>query len=159
MKSLRTALLALAAFASANAMAVEYTMTCDEALTRMDLELTDEARERLADLEGACMGVVDRDGTLYMHTEMVVRRVMGSTVTLYVPATDHTFQVKPAFNQRVQIGNSRIRARDLNSGQRLNLYVPINAITRPMMHEVAFEEEDDLTVVPAAAVAALPTTG
>jgi hypothetical protein len=159
MKALKTALIAFAGLASANAMAVEYTMTCEEALTRLDLEVTDEARERLGELEGACMGVVERDGELYMHTEMIVRRVRGSTLTMYLPATDHTFQVKPDFNQRVQIGNSRVRARDLNSGQSLNLYVPINAITQPVIRQIAFEEDESLVVAPATAVAALPTTG
>ena len=159
MKSLKTALITLAAFASANAFAVEYTMTCEEALTGMDLEVTQEARARFSELQGSCMGVVDRDGELYMHTEMVVRRVRGNTVTLYLPATDHTFSITPDSSQRVQIGNRKVRARDLVRGQSLNLYVAINSITQSTIKEVAFDEEESITVVPTAPVAALPTTG
>jgi hypothetical protein len=47
----------------------------------------------------------------------------------------------------------------LSRGQELNLYVPVSAITQPVIHEIAFDDEEELTVVPAAAVAALPTTG
>jgi hypothetical protein len=93
MNVLRTAFVAAACMVGANAAAVEYTMTCDEVLTRNDLEITEAAKERFSELQGACMGVVERDGELYMHTQMVVRRVSGSKVTLYLPASDHTFEV------------------------------------------------------------------
>ena len=159
MNVLRTVLVAAGCMIGANAAAVEYTMSCDEVLTRNDLEITEAARERFRELEGACMGVVERDGELYMHTEVVVRRVSGSKVVLYLPATDHTFEVQPSFNQRVQIGNSRVRARELSRGQELNVYLPVSAITQPVVHEIAFDDEEELTVVPAAPVAALPTTG
>ena len=161
MKVLRTVLVAAAALMSMNAVAVEYTMTCDEALESLDREPTAAAQERFANLVGACMGVVEDDGELYAHTEMIVRRVRGNTITLYLPATDRTFDVQTSFNQRVTIGNQRVRTTNLNSGQRLNLYVNLNDFTQPIVREVAFEAEaeDDLIVVPATPVAALPTTG
>jgi hypothetical protein len=161
MKLLRTALIAAAAFAGANAFAVEYTMSCDDALATLDRELSAEGQERFANLQGACMGVVERDGELFAHTELIVRRVRGGTVTLYLPATDRTFDVQTSMNQRVKIGSNRVRTRDLNSGQTLNLYINVNEFTQPVVREVAFEteDEDDLVVVPAVAVAALPTTG
>jgi hypothetical protein len=59
------------------------------------------AKERFADLSGSCLGVVDRDGALYMHTKMVVRRVRGNKVTLYLPATDTTLEITPDSDARL----------------------------------------------------------
>jgi hypothetical protein len=146
---------------SAHAAEPEYAMTCDEVITKLNREVTAEARARFADLEGSCMGVVDRDGTLFMHTKMVVRRVRGNTVTIYLPATDRTFDVQTRTNARIRIGNNRVRISTLNRGQELNIYVPVDELTQPIIDEVAFETdvEDELVVAPAVLAAALPTTG
>ncbi len=163
MKILRTAtFVAAAAFGcSAYAAEPEYTMTCDEVLTQLDREATAEAKERFADLAGSCMGVVERDGNLYMHTKMVIRRVRGDTVTIYLPATDRTFDVDTSFNQRVRVGNNRVRVRDLSRGQELNIYVSVDEFTQPIIRQVAFETEveDEIVVAPAVLAPALPTTG
>ena len=107
------------------------------------------------------MGVVDRDGTLFMHTKMVVRRVSGNTVTIYLPATDRTFDVQTRTNARIRIGNNRVRISTLNRGQELNIYIPVDEFTQPIIDEVAFETEveDELVLAPAVLAPALPTTG
>ena len=137
-------------------------MTCEEVLTRMDLEVTAEARERFAELQGSCMGVVDRDGELYMHTEMVVRRVSGklnhsvpSGNRPHLPGTTR-LQSEGADRQRPGPRSGHVprsAVESVRSGQR---HYPTGLSRR-----FAFETEDEsaLTVVPAAAVAALPTTG
>jgi hypothetical protein len=153
-------MLTAAAVLSANALAVEYTMSCDDVVTKLNLEATGEAKARFADMEGSCLGVVERDGNLYMHTKMVIRRVRGNNITIYLPATDETFTVRPDPAARVVIAGRKVRPRDLARGQELNFYVSVDEFTQPVIDEVAFETEtDEIVVSPAAITAALPTTG
>ena len=156
----RTVLFTAAAVLSMNALAVEYTMSCDDVITKLNVEATGEAKARFADMEGSCLGVVERDGNLYMHTKMVIRRVRGNNITIYLPATDRTFTVRPDPASRVLIAGRKVRPRDLSRGQELNFYISVDEFTQPVIDEVAFETETDEFVVSAAAiVAALPTTG
>lgn len=162
MKTAMTVMFAAATMLSANAFAVEYTMTCDEVITKLNREVTDEARARFGNLKGACLGVVDRDGALFMHTQVVVRRVRGNTVTLFVPATDRTLDVQTTADQRVQIAGRRVRPRDLSRGQELNVYLNVDQFTQPIITEVHFETEQSeevLAPAPATVAEALPTTG
>ncbi len=163
MRVIRTALIfAIATIGfSAHAAEPEYVMSCEDVITQLHREATAEAKARFADLAGSCLGVVERDDELYMHTKMVVRRLSGSKVTLYLPATDRTFEVDTSFNERVRIGNNRVRVRDLSRGQELNLYIAVDEFTQPIIEEVAFETdvEDEIVVAPAVMAAALPTTG
>jgi len=144
----------------------EYVMTCDEVMTKLNREATAEAKERFADFKGSCMGVVDRDGALFVHTKMVVRRVSGNTVTLYLPATDSTVRVRPDSNSRVMIEGRKVRPRNLSPRQELDLYVSVDRFTQPipadepMINEVMMlTEGDDLVAAPAEEVQAMPTTG
>ena len=132
MKVIRTATFIVAATIGCTVYAAEpeYAMTCEEVITKLNREVTDEARARFADLEGSCMGVVDRDGELYMYTKMVIRRVRGNTVTIYLPATDRTFDVQAASNARVRIGSNRVRVSTLNRGQELNIYLSVEELTQ-----------------------------
>jgi hypothetical protein len=72
-------------------------------LSCKDFVPTEEARQRFPDLAGACDGVVERDGELFGLFHAEVRRVRGGRVTLHLPATDHTFTVKPDPSLRVLI--------------------------------------------------------
>ena len=163
MRVTRTATFIAAALFSFTAYAAEpeYTMTCDEIITQLNREATAEAKARFADLEGSCQGVVERDGRLFMHTEIVIRRVRGNVVTIYVPATDRTFEVNTQSNTRVKIGSNRVRVSTLSRGQALNIYVPVDEFTQPIIDEVAFETdvEDEIIIAPAVLAPALPTTG
>lgn len=160
MKLIGTVMLTVTAVLSANAFAADYTMSCDEVMTKLNLEATGEAKARFADMEGSCLGVVERDGNLYMHTKMVIRRVRGNNITIYLPATDRTFTVRPDPAARVTIAGRKVRPRDLSRGQELNFYVSVDEFTQPVIDEVAFETETDAIVVSAATIAAaLPTTG
>lgn len=159
---LRTLVLAVSATMamSANAQDPEYVMSCAELAADQNLELTAEARERFANLKGSCMGIVDRDGELYAHTQMVVRRVINNKVTLYIPATDSTIDVHPDASSRVDIGGTSVRPRDLIRGQELNLYLSVDKFTQAVPDEIVLPTEDgELVPVAAAPVAALPTTG
>ena len=96
-----------------------------------------------------------------MHTKVVVRRSSAQRVTLYVPATDRTFDVTPDSGQRIPIAGRNVRTAALARGQELNIYIPIDEFMQPIIQEVAFEpiEEEVITVAPAVIAAALPTTG
>ena len=161
MKLIKISLIAIAGLLSTNAIAMEYVMSCDEIVTKLDREATAEAKARFADLKGSCMGVVDRDGELFMHTQMVVRRVRGNNVTIYLPATDRTFTVQPDVSARVNIAGNKVRARNLSPGQEMNLYVSVAEFTQPIIRAVAFETDadDELVDHPVVMEAALPTTG
>ena len=158
---LKTAMVTVAATLSFNAFADDhYVMSCDDIVGQLNREATPEAQTRFADLRGSCMGVVDRDGALYMHTKMVVRRVRGNTVTLYLPATDSTVEVSPDSDSRVEIAGRKVRPRDLARGQELNLYVSVDAFTQPVIEEIHFENESgELVGSEATQTMALPTTG
>ena len=158
---LRIALTAAAALMSFNAIAADdYAMTCEEVLSDLNLQVTAAGQEKYADLQGSCLGVVDRDGDLYMHTKMIVRKVRGGKVTLYVPANDSTTVVTPGADSRVLIAGQKVRPRDLTRGQELNLYVAVDKITESVFDEVLMESTtDDLVAAPAEEVMALPTTG
>lgn len=160
MKLIKISLIAIAGLFSTNALAQDYVMSCDEIVTKLDREATAEAKARFADLRGSCMGVVEKNGELYMHTKLVVRRVRGNNVTFYLPATDRTFTTSPDPASRANIGGRNVRARDLVPGQELNLYVSVDEFTQPVIREVAWETEtEEIVAAPVSAVAALPTTG
>lgn len=141
--------------------AEDYVMSCDEIITKLNREATAEGKTRFADLEGSCQGVVERDGELYMSTTAVVRRASSSRVTLYLPATDRTFDISPSSESRVLVEGRKVRPSRLARGQELNIYVSVDAFTQPVIQEVALltTEPESVTVVPAVLIPTLPTTG
>lgn len=130
------------------------------ALTCDDFVPTEAALDRFPDLIGACEAVVERDGELYGQFRAVVRRASFSSVTLYLPATDHTFQVKPGGDARVLLGGVKVRTRDLQRGQEIRIYLSTAAFSTPNVEEVSLLTESDLIIShKVEPVAALPTTG
>ena len=106
MKTPACVLLLAALVLSGNATGQEMTQ-----LSCKDFIPTQEARERFPDLAGACEGVVERDGELYGLFRAEVRRVRGNNVTLHLPATNHTFTVRPDSSTRVLVDGRKVRAR------------------------------------------------
>jgi hypothetical protein len=115
-------------------------------LSCKDFIPTEEARERFPDLAGACEGVVERDGELYGLFRAEVRRVHGGRVTLHVPATDHTFTVKPDPAMRVKIGNRMVRPRDLMPKDEIRIYLSASEFSKPDVEDIAFITESDFLV-------------
>ncbi len=149
------AVLCLLPFAAGNALA-ESTPT---ALSCSDFKPTQEALDRFPDLLGACQAVVERDGQLYGQFPAVVRRSSMSSVTLYLPVSDHTFTIRPDSDARVLIGGRKYRARELSRGQEVNIYLLASAFATPNVEEVALVTESDVMIThEAAPAAALPTT-
>ena len=128
-------------------------------LSCQDFRPTEEALRRFPDLVGACEAVVDRDGELYGRFSAVVRRAGNRSVTLYLPATDHTFKVDPKSDARILIGSRKGRPRDLQRGQKIQIYLSARQFSRPDIEEVAFVTESEMIIQhPVERVAALPTT-
>ena len=126
-------------------------------------EATAEAQERFADLAGSCEGVYEVDGALYVRAQATIRSRRGNTVRLYLPATDHTFEVTAKEDGRVWIGGRKMRVRSLNKGDEIGIYLSVDKFAQERVTEVAFATEDEhseaIVVAPVEEVEALPTTG
>jgi hypothetical protein len=137
-------------------LAEELTTT---ALSCADFKPTAEALERFKDLEGACEAVVERNGELYGQFSAVVRRASSRSVVLYLPATDHTFTLDPDSDARVLIGGKKVRPRNLERGQEIQIYLSVSAFSTPDLEEITLISESgallEHVVVP---INALPTT-
>jgi hypothetical protein len=129
------------AFVSGNAAGQEMTQ-----LSCKDFIPTEEARERFPDLAGACEGVVERDGELYGLFRAEVRRVRGNNITLHLPATDHTFTVRPDSSTRVLVNGKKVRPRDLATRQEIRIYLSAREFAKPDVQEIAFVTESDFVV-------------
>lgn len=141
MKSRVSVAILAAALLSANAPAQELT-----GLSCKDFIPTQEARERFPDLAGACEGVVERDGELYGLFRAEVRRVRGNNITLHLPATGHTFTVKPDPSTRVLVDGKKVRPRDLATRQEIRIYLSASEFAKPDVQEIAFATESDFVV-------------
>mgnify|MGYP001814567616 CR=1 FL=1 len=129
------------AFLSASASGQEMTQ-----LSCKDFIPTQEARERFPDLAGACEGVVERNGELYGLFRAEVRRVRGNNVTLHLPATDHTFTVRPDPATRVMVDGKKVRPRDLATRQEIRIYLSASEFSKPDVEEIAFVTESEFLV-------------
>ena len=144
-----------AAFLSASASGQEMTQ-----LSCKDFIPTQEARDRFPDLAGACEGVIERDGELYGLFRAEVRRVRGTNVTLHLPATDHTFTVRPDPATWVMAGDKKVRPRDLMPTQEIRIYLSASEFSKPDVEEIAFITESDILVdVPVDEVSSVSVPG
>ncbi|MFC1777133.1 hypothetical protein ACFL3I_07310 [Pseudomonadota bacterium] len=163
MKLIKTLVVA-SAFCAVSAYAVEPVrseITCAELGDKY--EATAEAKVRFADLAGSCDGVYEINGKTYVRSAAVVRQIRGSKVRLYLPATDHTFEVSAQSDGRVLVGNRKMRVRDLNRGDEIGIYLSVDKFAEEKVDEIAFatEEEhvEEIMIAPVEEIEALPTTG
>ena len=114
---------------------------------------------RFSELRGSCEGVVERNGALFMKTSAIVRRSGNRTTTLYLPSTDHTFDVTPARNSRVLVDGPKVRPRDLQRGQRISIYLSVDEFSQPRIDDIALAtNNDDIVEHHMEPASALPTT-
>jgi hypothetical protein len=141
MKMPASALILAATLLSMNTSGQEMTQ-----LSCKDFLPTEEARQRFPDLAGACEGVVERDGELFGLFGAEVRRVRGNNVTLHLPATDHTFTVRPDPAVRVKAGDKMVRPRELMPTQKIRIYLSASEFAKPDVEEISFITESDFLV-------------
>jgi hypothetical protein len=163
MKYIQTLIVACV-FSASSAFAVDpqpADITCDQ--LGDSFELTEEAKARFADLKGTCEGVYEIDGHLFTKSKAVIRSKSSRRVRLYLPATDHTFEVTPDPSGRVWVGGRKMRVRDLGRGDEISIYLSVDAFANERVEEIAFATEDSssetIVVHPVEEVQALPTTG
>jgi hypothetical protein len=163
MKLIQTLVVA-SAFCAVSAYAVDPVkseITCAELGDKY--EATAEATERFADLEGSCEGVYEVDGKLYVRSQAVIRNKWGNKVRLYLPATDHTFEVEAQSDGRVWVGGRKMRVRDMSRGDEIGIYLSVDKFAEEKVDEIAFvtpeEHVEEIVVVEIVEVEALPTTG
>jgi hypothetical protein len=95
-------------------------MSCD------NVKLKPEAVQHFAALKDSCEAVVERDGAMFAKTTAIIRSTGVRKVTLYLPATDHTFTVKPGSATWALIEGRKYRLTELARGQEIHIYVPID---------------------------------
>ena len=163
MKLIKTLVVACA-FSAVSAYAVDPVktdMSCADLADKY--AATAEAEERFADLKGTCEGVYEINGATYVRAQAIVRQVRGNKVRLYLPATDHTFEVNADSSGRVWIGARKVRPRDLNRGDEIGIYLSVDKFAEERVTEIVMATDDasteDVVTVEVEEVAALPTTG
>ena len=124
-----------------------------------DFRPSPEAQARFPDLKGACEAIVERDGELYAKFTAIVRRASGSSATLYLPATEHTFRVSPEASARVLLGGRKTRVRDLQRGQEIHIYLAVSEFAKPDIEEVVLITDSNVLIATVIGpVAMLPKT-
>lgn len=168
MKLIKTLVVACA-FSAVSAYAVDpvkLDITCADIGAKY--AVTAEAKERFADLEGTCEGIYEINGKEYARASAIVRQVRGSKVRLYLPATDHTFDVTAGPDGRVWIGERKVSARDLQRGDEIGIYLSVDKFTEEKVTEITMLTESsdseevetvEVETVEIEEVEALPTTG
>lgn len=141
-------------------------LTCAD--VREQYQLTAAALAELQDFIGSCERVVEIDGSLFIATTAVVRSASSRMVRLYLPSTDHTFEVRPDRNQRVNLGGRLVRPMDLQLGQQLQIHFSVDGFGEPIPVAAVYmatepsavepESVPEPALLPATPVATLPTT-
>ena len=168
MKLIKTLVVACA-FSAVSAYAVDPVrtdMTCEQMGEKY--AVTAEAKERFADLVGTCEGVYEINGNTYVRAEAIIRNIRGRVVRLYLPATNHTFQVTAEADGRVWVGDQKMRIREMGRGDRIGIYLSVDKFAEERVDEIVMASADEVTpdavevevvTVTIEEVEALPTTG
>jgi len=168
MKLIKTLVVA-SAFCAVSAYAVDPVrtdMTCEQMGEKY--AITAEAEERFADLVGTCEGIYEINGKTYVRAEAIIRNIRGRVVRLYLPATDHTFQVTAEADGRVWVGDQKMRIREMGRGDRIGIYLSVDKFAEERVDEIVMAHADEVTpdavevevvTVEIEEVEALPTTG
>lgn len=98
-------------------------LTCDEVV------LSAEVTSKFPTAQEACLGVVERDGRIFVKMRAALTRTpIGNRVTFRFKhadgSTGPTYSTNLSPEWRVRINNSEFRAQDLIRGQELTLYLP-----------------------------------
>ena len=119
-----TALASLAAFPAANAQ----ELTCE------NVNFADSYLAVFGSIRYSCLDIVDRGGRPHAMLKGIVKRVMGTNLTLQFDRADgrgltneYTFSPPDGFVFTVDEDRRQVSARELTESTRLNVYVPVTA--------------------------------
>lgn len=130
------------------------SLTCD------DIQWSSAVTVQYPKIDEACNAVMEKEGSLYARVTVEVQRVHNNVLTFKVLNRDGSsggsYTQNVGTSWRAKIGGREYRARELNRGQRLNVYLPGDrwAIIHEGDDGPALEEIE----VPAVAAATLPAT-
>lgn len=148
--SLIVALLGLVAGPQAYA---QEDLSCD------DITWSSVVTDQYPSIDDACNAVLMKNGQMYARVSVELQRVRGNNLTFRVLNRDGSsggvYTQNVGADWRASIGGQRYRARDLNRGQRLNVYLP------PDRWAIIHEDDDGPDMedaIPLAAAPMLPKT-
>lgn len=154
MKLLKTLIIAFA-FTAASAYAEPQPagITCEQ--LGEEFQSTPEAQARFADLKGTCAGVYTINNSLYTRSKAVFRGYHAGKANVYLPATDHTFQVETPRSRTVNIAGRDTRVGDMVRGQEFDIYLSVDKFASERLDQISF---DAIEFVIIEEISALPTT-
>ncbi len=130
-----------------------------EDLTCADITWSSVVTDQYPNIDAACNAVMMKNGQMYARVSVELQRVRGNNLTFRVLNNDGSsggvYTQNVGADWRASIGGQKYRARDLNRGQRLNVYLP------PDRWAIIHEDDDgpDLAdAIPLAAAPMLPAT-
>lgn len=113
------------------------------------------------DVAKSCQGVYVRNEKLFAKVEIELTRVRGNRLTFRAVHNDGSMGTRSSVtvpsSWRANIDGESYRARELLSGQRLNVYLPEDRFAF-LMHDEDFEEEPELIEIEEATVVVMPKT-
>lgn len=121
-----------------------------------DLEWSDQVLELNPDIAQTCETVYEKDGKLFAKARIEVVRVRGNNLTFRTIHTDGTrgdsrsVTLDPDF--RATIAGREYRARELNRGQELNVYLPQDRFALHVEDEDGPGDDDVLDIEEAVAM-------
>lgn len=97
-------------------------------VTCADLHWSADVLAANPDIALACQGVYEKDGVLYARASIEIIKVQGNSLKFRTLRTDGSKgiprSVKLDSSWRVELDGRAYRARDLTSGQKLDIYLP-----------------------------------
>jgi hypothetical protein len=128
-------------------------LTCD------DITWSAAVTDQYPNIDDACNAVTMKNGEMYARVEVELQRVRGNNLTFRLLNRDGSsggvYTQNVGNSWRATIDGRQYRARDLNRGQRLNVYMP------PDRWAVIHEDVDGPDIedaIPLAAAPMLPKT-
>lgn len=141
--------------AAGSAIAQPTAPTCDDLLWSAQVIAANP------DVAKSCQGVYVRNAKLFAKVEIEVTRVRGNRLTFRTVHNDGTMgersSVTVPSSWRANIDGESYRARELLSGQRLNVYLPEDRFAF-LMHDDDFADEPELIEIEEATVVVMPKT-
>ncbi|MFT7286199.1 MAG: hypothetical protein ACI87W_000303 [Halieaceae bacterium] len=113
------------------------------------------------DIAESCSGVYARAGKLYAKAQIEIVRVRGNSLTfrsVHVDGSSGKAQrVTVPTSWRAEIEGRKYRASELNSGQRLNVYIPEDRFALAV-HDGDFSGDEEMISIEEAALVTMPQT-
>lgn len=113
------------------------------------------------DIGLSCRGVYERNNEMFAKVRIELTRVRGNRLTFRPEHVDGSMGVSRSItvgnNFRADIDGRKYRARELTSGQQLDVYIPEDRFALAI-HDGAFDGDEEMLTIEDATVVAMPKT-